>query len=305
MWRASPAEIVAARSRIDPVFQNSRVRRSAALDRGAGAELLFKDETCNPIRSFKGRGACNLLARMPRAEGAVCASAGNFGQGLAWAAREQGLPVTIFAATGAVAAKVEAMRALGATVILQGRDYDEAKDRARDYARSAGLTYVEDGAHAEIAEGAGTIALELTAEAAGIDALLCPLGNGALAAGLGCWMKHSRPEAEMVAVAASGAPAMARSVLGGTIVTTPVADTIADRIAVRVPIPSAVREVRRLVDDVVLVPDEAIRTAMALLLDAFGIVVEPAGAAGFAALLNEPGRWAGKRVAIPLCGGNV
>ncbi len=267
--------------------------------------MWFKDETATPIQSFKGRGACNLLAQMPDAQGAVCASAGNFGQGLAWAARGRRLPLTIFASRNAVCSKVEAMRSLGATVVLEGDDFDAAKEAAAAYSASRDLLYIEDGAHAAVAEGAGTVALEILKDAPDIDSIICPLGNGALAAGLGCWMKHSRPQLEVVAVSAIGAPAMARSVLSGRAETTPFVDTIADGIAVRIPIPSAVQALQGLVDTVVLVPDNAIRQAMALIFEALKIVVEPAGAAGFAAMLNDPARWAGKRVGIPLCGGNV
>jgi threonine dehydratase len=304
MWTASSDHIRAALKRIDPVFLGTPLRRSPMLDAQFGAELVFKDETANPIRSFKGRGACNLMALLD-ADGVVCASAGNFGQGMAWAARGRGLPLTVFASVNAVESKIEAMRKLGAKLVLQGEDFDDAKDAAASFAASEGLIYIEDGAHAAIAEGAGTLALEMTEEAGAFDIFLSPLGNGALAAGVGCWMKHSQPDARVVAVSAVGAPAMAQSVRDGVIVIGDSADTIADGIAVRVPIPSAVHAVREVVDDVVLVDDEPIRRAMALLKDALGLVVEPAGAAGFAAIVADPGRWRGKRIAIPLCGGNV
>jgi threonine dehydratase len=305
MWRADPDRIRAAVDRIDPVFLNMPLCRSAALDRRFGAELLFKDETANPIRSFKGRGTSNLLAGLEDGRALVCASAGNFGQGLAWAARSKGLALTVFASVNAVRSKVEAMRSLGAEIVLEGEDFDAAKDAAFAFAASGNQFYVEDGAHAAIAEGAGTIALELTEQGQDFDAILAPLGNGALVAGVGSWTRHSLPDAQMVAVAARGAPAMALSVRDGIIALGEAADTIADGIAVRVPIPSAVHAVRGVVDEVVLVDDDAIRAAMALLLEELGLVVEPAGAVGVAALIAEPGRWRGKRVAIPLCGGNV
>ena len=305
MWKASPEQVVAARARIDPVFLDMPLRRSPALDRRVGAQLLLKDETANPIRSFKGRGASNFMALLAPTRGLVCASAGNFGQGLAWAARKHGVPLTVFASTAAVASKVAAMRTLGATVILEGRDFDAAKQAAAAYAQREGLRYVEDGAVAEIAEGAGTLALEISEAGETFESIICPLGNGALAAGVGCWAKALPVPAEVVAVSAKGAPAMALSVIGNRIVSTDHAETIADGIAVRVPIASAVEAVRRVVDDVVLVEDETIVEAMAILHDHFGLTVEPAGATGLAAILSQPGRWQGKTVAIPLCGGNV
>jgi threonine dehydratase len=305
MWNAKPEEIAAAVMRIDPEFLGTPVRRSPTLDNRLAAELLFKDETATPIRSFKGRGACNYLAQVHDAEGFVCASAGNFGQGIAWAARRRGLPLTVFAPSDAVQTKISAMRALGATVILEGKDYDHAKEAARRFCASTNVLLIEDGAHPAIAEGAGTISLELTEAFSDIDVLICPLGNGALAAGVGCWMKHEQPSSELVAVSAQGAPAMAHSIWAGRVEPSLLVNTIADGIAVRVPIPSAVNAVRRVVDDVVLVSDQSIREAMSLLLETFDVVIEPAGAAGFAAVLNNPSRWAGKRIAIPLSGGNV
>lgn len=300
-----PEGVIAAIQHIDPVFLDTPVRRSDALDRALSASILFKDETANPIRSFKGRGAGNFIAGLSTATPIVCASAGNFGQGLAWAARRRGLPLIVFAAHGAVQCKIEAMRSLGADVRLQGSDFDAAKNAARRFARARGYLYIEDGAHAAIAEGAGTLALELTQGGGDFDALLVPLGNGALASGVGSWMKHAAPRTGMIAVAATGAPAMAEAVRTGRITETARADTIADGIAVRVPIPYAVDAVRRVIDDVVLVGDDAIRSAMALIAEHLGLVVEPAGAAGLAALIADPARWRGKRIAVPLCGGNV
>jgi len=143
MWIPRPSEVTAATARIDPVFLGTPLLRSAALDRQFKAELLFKDETGTPIGSFKGRGACNLLAQMPPAAGVVCASAGNFGQGLAWAARKYAMPLTVFASQTAVGSKVAAMRSLGATVVQVGHDYDAAKSAAAEYSASDGLLYVD------------------------------------------------------------------------------------------------------------------------------------------------------------------
>ena len=279
------------------------LRRSAELDERFGCALLFKDETANTIKSFKGRGTSNYVAQLTDTNGLVCASAGNFGQGLAWAGAKRGIPVTVFASRNAVAVKIEAMRRLGANVILEGDDFDAAKDASRLYAERENLLFVEDGDEVTIAEGAGTLAAEITDEAE-FDVMLVPLGNGALASGVGCWVKHAHPDAAMIAVGASGAPAMIESVRSGIIVNGPAA-TIADGIAVRVPVPFAVTTVREVVDEVVTVEDEHIRMAMALLRDALGLVVEPAGATGFAALIADPDRWRGRRVATPLCGGNV
>lgn len=299
--------------------------RSAARSATRSAtRLLLKLETFGPVRSFKGRGTDWFVARLledSAADGAppalVCASAGNFGQGLAWAGARRGIPVTVFAATTANPLKVARMRALGATVILEGHDFDAAKDAARAHVAAARqdatrgrAIFVEDGREPAIAEGAGTIALELLRDAAarGLpapDALLVPLGNGALLAGIARWVRAESPATRLVAVCAEGAPAMARSIAEGHPVSTPEVATIADGIGVRVPVPEALDDLRGMVDEVRLVSDEAIVAAMRLLWRAQGLVVEPAGAAGLAALVAEPDAFRGATVATPLCGGNV
>lgn len=304
-WRALPDEL-----RDTPLLD----ARPLAAATGAG-RLLLKVETLGPVRSFKARGA-DWFVSGRLGEGGdpprelVCASAGNFGQGLAWAGARRGIPVTVFAAESANPLKVERMRALGATVRLAGRDFDAAKDAARAHAAAHGLPFVEDGREPAVAEGAGTIALELLRDAArrGLpapDALLVPLGNGALLAGIAHWTRAHAPATRLVGVAAAGAPAMVRSMESGTMVTTGMVDTIADGIGVRVPVPEALDDLRGMVDELVLVDDGAILAAMRLLWRTHGLVVEPAGAAGLAALVADPARWRGATVATPLCGGNV
>ena len=304
--RAPSADRIAdAMSIVDPLFLHSPMLRGSTLDRVTGSELVMKVETLNPIRSFKGRGTELLVASLPDRRPLVCASAGNFGQGLARAAARRGLSVTVFAAERANPLKVAAMRVLGADVRLDGSDFDAAKAAARRHAESVDARYVEDGALPEIAEGAGTIALELTAAGVVPDAVFVPLGNGALVTGIGTWLRHAVPTARVVAVVAEGAPSMRLSFERGRPVQTPSAATIADGIAVREPVPYALECMRGVVDDVVSVTDGDIVRAMRLAHEHLGLVVEPAGAAGLAALLVHGARWRGAVVATPLCGGNV
>jgi threonine dehydratase len=320
--RITPAGIARAAAGIDPAVRDTPLVDGAAilamLGRPAG-RLLLKLETLGPVRSFKGRGTDWFVACLPEsrtsADGAppalVCASAGNFGQGLAWAGARRGIPVTVYAATSANPLKVARMRGLGATVVLEGHDFDAAKDAARAHVASVpGAMFVEDGREPAIAEGAGTIALELLREMAarGIpapDVLLVPLGNGALLAGIAHWVRAHAPATRLVAVCAAGAPAMAQSIAAGRVVTTAAVDTIADGIGVRVPVPEALDDLRGMVDEVRLVSDDAIVEAMRLLWRAHGVVVEPAGAAGLAALVADPSAFEGATVATPLCGGNA
>jgi threonine dehydratase len=286
--RLSPARIAEALPLIDPIFRGSALRTSPDLDRHLSLSLWLKDETENPIRSFKGRGTSVLVNRgLSEATTLVAASAGNFGQGLAHAAVRAGHRVVVFAAETANPLKIRAMQRLGAEVVLHGRDF------------------VEDGAEPAIAEGAGTIALEIADALPALDAVFIPLGNGALATGMGCWLKHRSPQTRIVAVAAEGAPCMAHSFAAGQPLETQAVNTIADGIAVRVPVPFAVTCMPDTVDDVVLVSDELILEAMRLVRRHLGRAVEPAGAAGLAGLIRHRQDYSGARVATVLCGANL
>lgn len=300
-----PARIEAAARAIDRVFTGSPQFDAEALDDALGCRLVVKVETVNPIRSFKGRGADWFAQGLPAASRLVAATAGNFGQGLAWAARRLGHTLTILTAQDANPLKIERMRALGAVVHADGSDFDDAKDRARALALASGARFVEDGREPAISEGAGTIGLELADVAGELDAVLIPLGNGALAIGVAGWFRHVRPRTRLVAVAATGAPAMALSWRERRPVETGQVATIADGVAVRVPVPEAVAALQDLLDDVVLVEDRAIVQAMRLVHARLGLVVEPAGAIGVAAVLADPARWKGLRIATILCGGNL
>lgn len=300
-----PERIAAGMRVIDPIFLHTPVLRDTALDRVLGASILLKVETLNPIRSFKGRGTELFVAGLRERRALVCASAGNFGQGLARAAARRGLAITVFAAERANPLKVAAMRALHAEVQLEGGDFDAAKLAARRFAESGGALYVEDGAEPDIAEGAGTMALELTEAGLAPEVMLVPLGNGALATGIGTWLGHASAETRVVGVVAEGAPSMRLSFDAGRAVATPRADTIADGIAVREPVPYAVACMPATIHEVLAVSDDAILRAMRLVHEHVGLVVEPAGAVGLAALLAAGETWRGARVATPLCGGNV
>ncbi len=302
--------ILSAYDAIDPVFLDTPFVRHAAADAELGFVLHAKVETLNPIRAFKGRGTDWLLQTMPSSGvPLVTASAGNFGQGVAYAAAKRGRKAIIFAATNANPLKVAAMRELGAEVRLHGEDFDAAKAQARRFSAEKGYVFVEDGAEAAIAEAAGTIALEITrqAEERGIllDAILVPLGNGALLTGVGTWIKAAMPSCRVIGVVAAEAPAMLLSWQRGVCVATPSAPTIADGIAVREPVLYALESMKTTVDDVWTVGEETIRSAMRFCRQHYGLVVEPAGAAGVAAALEHRERLQGGSVATILCGGNV
>lgn len=294
---------------IDPVFRGTPLMSTHSMDEALGCHLEAKVETLSPIRSFKGRGASwfTHCSAGDLQQPLVTASVGNFGQGLAFAARSAGLSLTVFASRHANPGKILAMSALGAHVIQAGEDFDEAKAAAADHAESSGARLVVDGAEPAIAEGAGTIALELTGQHFGapLDAVLVPIGNGALITGMGTWLKACWPTTRVIGVVAAGAAAMALSWEAGHPIETATTDTIADGLAVRVPIPYALDVMRETVDEVVMVKDTDIGAAMHLLFHHFGLVTEPAGAAGVAAVLADPERFSGQGLGTVLCGANV
>lgn len=304
-WRRIEDAAVA----IDPVFLHSPLVTSTALDEVLGCHLVAKVETLNPIGSFKGRGT-SWFVRAGLAHDApatlVASSAGNFGQGLAYAIRGTDLALIIYAATNANPDKIAAMRRLGATVVLEGVDFDASKKAAIQFAAEVGAYLVVDGDEATIAEGAGTIALEMIEELrAPLDSFVVSLGNGALATGIGAWVRHASSQTTMVAVAAAGAPSMALSWHQRKVVETSTVGTIADGIAVRVPVPYALDTMVGTVDDVLAVNDEVLISAMRLVHRYFGLVVEPSGVAGIAAVLADPARWADQTVGTVLCGANI
>ncbi len=304
--RLSVENVAEASRLIDPVFKDTPQFASEPLSRRLGLTVVLKVESVNPIRSFKGRGTDYLLQTIDAPpQGLVCASAGNFGQGLAYAARKRGIPVTVFAATTANPLKVERMRALGAEMVLAGDDFGAAKEAGRRRAGETHAMFIEDGRLAPITEGAGTIALELCRMDEPLDAVLVPLGDGALISGIGLWLRHASPSTRVIGVVAEGAPAMARSWAAGRAVSTERISTIADGIAVRVPIPEAFEDMTPNVDEVLTVTDPQIVGAMRILLDDAGLVVEPAGAAGLAAMVAMRDRFSARRAAVIVTGGSV
>lgn len=297
--------IRAAVGSIDPVFLNTPQYHADSLSRLLGANVVVKVETANPIRSFKGRGAEYLASKIPPGTKLITASAGNFGQAMAYACGRRGIDLTVYASVNANPLKVERMRTLGATVVLHGDDFDAAKIEAKRVAGETGIRMVEDGLAAETGEGAGTIGLELAERHEPFDAVLLPLGNGALACGVGRYLKHVRPEIRVVAIQSAGAPAMLESWRQRRVVSFDTISTIADGIGVRIPIPECVRDMEGVIDDGILVEDASLIEAMRLAHAHLGIVLEPSGAAGLAALLENRERFSNLTVAVVLCGGNL
>jgi threonine dehydratase len=295
----SAASIRAALGTIDPVFTGSPQFVHDGLSARLGVPVVVKVETVNPIRSFKGRGtwvAVHALAgegRIGPERPVVVASAGNFGQGVAYAARALGVPAVVFTSRKANRAKVARMRALGATVIEAGEDFDEARTASEGYGAAHDAELLVDGHDVRIATGAATLAVELS-DAIEVGALppltvaSVPVGNGALIDGVGSWLRHALPGCRVVGIQAEGAQAMTRSFAAGRPIDTPRADTYADGIASRIAIPRAVELMAGRVDEMRTVSEAALHAAQAELTDALGVTVEGAAAASWAGLLLDP-----------------
>ncbi len=302
--RISLERIRAAAKIIDPVFLNTPQYNCEPLSERLGVDLFLKIETFNPIRSFKGRGADFLLSQLTNESHLMCASAGNFGQAMAFACRKRKIKLVVYAATNANPYKVERMRALGADVILFGSDFDSAKEEAKLQAKKSGIRMIEDALAIETVEGAGTIGIELL-NIGRLDAVLIPLGNGALFNGIARVFKDLQPETKTIAVQAAGAPAMIDSWKSGKMVVHKNVSTIADGIGVRIPIAEALDDMKNLADEGILVKEDSILQAMKLLHIHTGLIPEPSAAVGIAAVLENKNKFAGKKLGTIICGGNL
>ncbi|MEK0099390.1 pyridoxal-phosphate dependent enzyme [Streptomyces sp. A475] len=305
--RLDTARIRAARRVIDPIFLDTPLYRCEALETGLGCTVSIKLETANPIRSFKARGTevvANLLADSG-SRAAVCASAGNLGQALAWSGRSRGIDVTVVASRFATVAKLDRIRALGARLELVDGDHETARERAAAIAHYDGIRLVEDSLDIETCEGAATIGLELIDTAPAFDTVLIALGGGALATGVGHVVKALAPGVEVICVQPLGAPAMTYSWRQRRVVTTDSTNTIADGVAGRYPIPAVLNDLLLVADDAVLVQEASIIAGMRMLLTHAGLIVEPSAALGIAAILEDPDRFAGRHVVTIVCGSNV
>lgn len=281
----------------------------------AGAPIVVKVETANPVGSFKGRGTW-LAVRRLAARGdvdarrpVVVASSGNFGQGVAYAARAARVGAVVFCDAHANPRKTERIRRMGADLRLVGRDFDEARAASEAYARDHGLVLLVDGDDVAVATGAATLALEVTdavarGELPPVANAYVPVGNGALLVGVGAWLRLAAGECRIVGVQAEGAPSMARSWREGRLVETAAAATYAEGIATRVPVPAAVELMDGRVDEMLLVGESALHSAQVELTAALGITAEGSAAASWAGLLADTARRPGASLVI-VTGSNV
>jgi threonine dehydratase len=280
--------------------------RSYVLSLVTGADIWLKFENLQFTSSFKDRGALNKLLQLTpdeRARGVVAMSAGNHAQGVAYHATRLGIPSTIVMPRFTPNVKVHGTEALGARIVLFGKDIGEARLRADELARDEGLVFVPPYDDPAIIAGQGTVGLEMLEDAPDLDVIVVPVGGGGLIAGIAVVARAIAPGVEIVGVETELYPSMVSALAGGGPV--PGGNTIAEGIAV----PQAGRltepVVRALVSEVLTVSEDAIEEAICLLLDVEKTVAEGAGAAGLAAVLEHPERFRGRRVGIVVSGGNI
>ncbi len=294
------AKIIRAATRLTPAWP------SAILEQVTAVPVILKCEQLQRTGSFKVRGALNFVANLPAdgVLGLVAASAGNHAQGVAYAASLRGLPVTVVMPSFAPLAKVNAAKGYGARVVLHGLSLEQARDHALTIAANEGLIFVPPFDDDYVIAGQGTLGLELLAQAPHVAEVLVPTGGGGLLAGVATAIKESNAAIRVIGVQAAAMDGVARSFVAGSLIEVPPRRTIADGVAVAGPSERTLALVRRYVDEIVTVPEDAIAHALLLLVERSKMVVEGAGALGVAALQARIYRPKAS-TAVILSGGNI
>jgi threonine dehydratase len=298
--------IRAAQARLAGHVENTPCLHSRTLSQIAGADVFLKFENLQFTASFKERGALNklsLLTAEQRARGVIAVSAGNHAQGVAYHAQRLGIPAVIVMPRFTPMVKVERTRGFAAEVVMSGDTFDDSKAEAARLAASRSLTMVHPYDDADVIAGQGTVALEMLAQQPDIDCLCVAVGGGGLISGVATAARALKPSIEIIGVQTDQFPSM-YSAFKGVQMPSAIA-TLAEGIAVKQPGDLTLEIVKRLVDDMVLVAEGDIEQAIVMLLEIEKTVVEGAGGAGLAALLRHPARFAGRRVGLILCGGNI
>ena len=305
---ATPADVVSAQALLAAHLPVTPLIPSRTLSDASGATVWLKCESFAAVGSFKARGALNCLLRLPAdtlAPGIICASTGNHGTAMAWAATALGVRCTVVVPHNTPAIKLANMRNAGGEVIIAGGDWGESCQIARQLARERGQRYLEDGEDPYIMAGAGTVALEILAQVPQVDDLLVPVGGGNFIAGCALATKsHQHPKLRLIGVQSEAAPAVTESMRSGHITHRPTT-SFAGGIATTAPVPQAFAIMQQYVDDMLLVSEAELFAAVAHLVHHHAMIVEGAGAAPVAALLRYAERFAGRNVVLVLSGRNL
>ncbi|MFC4294571.1 threonine ammonia-lyase [Novosphingobium tardum] len=300
------ADIRAAAGRIEGQVVRTPTLHSRTLSQISGAEIWLKFENLQFTAAYKERGALNallLLSDEQRRRGVIAASAGNHAQGLSYHGTRLGVPVTIVMPRSTPTVKVMQTESVGGKVVLHGETFDDAFEHACQLESELGLTFVHPFDDPHVAAGQGTVALEMLADVPELDMLAVPIGGGGLLSGVGTAARALKPDIGLIGVQAALYPSMYARLHGLDLPCG--GDSLAEGIAVKEPGAFTSAVLARIVDDIVLVDEPALESAVALLLQIEKTVVEGAGAAGLAAVLGNRELFAGRKVGIVLCGGNI
>ena len=302
------SDIQAAAAAINGAVVRTPTRHSRTLSGIAGCEVWLKFENRQFTASFKERGALNFLLSLDpsaRARGVAAMSAGNHAQGVAYHAGRLAIPAVIVMPLSTPFNKVKHTRDFGAEVILESNDLTGANDAARALAAERGLTFIHPYDDVKVIAGQGTIALEMLEDVPQLDVLVVPVGGGGLISGIAVAAKALKPQIEIFGAQTELYPVMAEAMRGLPPTPAPPAQTIADGIAVKQPGALTTAIARALVKDILLVSEPQIEHALAMILEIEKTVIEGAAAAGFAAVLANPGLFRGRAVGIVMSGGNI
>ncbi len=299
-------DVRAAAQRIEGAVVKTPLMHSITLSEITGADIWLKFENLQFTAAYKERGALNALLHLSEEQkqrGVIAASAGNHSQGLSYHGTRLGVPVTIVMPKTTPTVKVMQTESVGGQVVLHGETFDDASAHARELEIERGLTFVHPFDDPLIAAGQGTVALEMLEKKSDFDCLVTPIGGGGLISGMSTVAKTLNPDIEVVGVQAALFPSMFDRIKGESHDCG--GDTLAEGIAVKNPGVFTSQVIAERVDDILLVDEPVLEKAVSLLLQIEKTVVEGAGAAGLAAVLDKPERFKGKSVGLVLCGGNI
>jgi len=301
------ADVQAARKVVYRTLKPTPLLMHPLLEVKTGLDIFVKHENHNPTGAFKIRGGLNLIANLTPEErrGVITASTGNHGQSIALACRLEQVPCTVVVPTGNNPDKNASIRALGATLVEHGRDFDEARAYVEEVRRTNGLRYVHSANEPFLIAGVATYAMEIFEDLPDVDVVLVPIGGGSGACGCSLVRSWTRSRAEVIGVQAEGADAFARSWRTGTRVSADSMATFAEGIATRVTYDLTFEILRRELDDIVTLSENELADGVRLALDATHNLAEGAGAASLAAAVKLQDRLRGKRVVCVMSGGNV
>jgi len=284
------------------------LQRSNTFSELYGSDIYFKMENWQKTGSFKSRGALNKMSKLTddeRMHGVITASSGNHAQGVAFAAKFSGIRAKIVMPETTIPAKINAVMSYGAQVVLKGQDYSDARAFAEELRKEEGMVFIEAFNDPYVIAGQGTIGMEILEDLPDVDTVIVPVGGGGLISGISIAIKSQNSRVKIIGVESELSDSMKESLEQGKIIPHTSGDSIADGISVKYPGELTFRAARKFVDEIVTVSDETIAMAIYKILERSKVLVEPSGAAAFAAIMENKVEVKGKKVAVLLSGGNI